>query len=458
MSKFNLRDISDRLTASRDVETVVDEFLAYLQAVQPDWHPTLAFYEVSRDALVNIYLRDKGKLQRRDAVFPVDKLPARLVRKFFHPSAFFNGPDRKMLLAKLFQSSPHYEPDPLEGPALQPLTARVSWQSCVCMPLADQDDLLAILIIVSPKKKAFDSRTISEIIPVKSLAALALSQRLHHRGAAAHATAATAHARRMDEQAAAEFQTRVRELQAQSEHLAQDNQEKTQRLESLTQELSKLDLDSNRYRGELENVKQQLGALEEQSSSATAHLHEAYTQLTWAQTRVNELQRTMDFMHEVFGVLSQEHDEHEFSRTLVSWFCEQFSVERCSLMRVDDERESLSIAAQRGLDPVLAGRIKVRIGQGVAGWVAHNRKPLFVRLKTDASPVDTVGLDTYNSDSFISVPLLYRNRLLGVLNLSNKKDGEPFDDMDLQRAVIAGAVLAMAVGSRESMRRAAAWV
>lgn len=57
MSKFDLRDISERLARSRDTETVVHEFLGYLQAMRGDWRASLAFYEVSRDALVKVYER-----------------------------------------------------------------------------------------------------------------------------------------------------------------------------------------------------------------------------------------------------------------------------------------------------------------------------------------------------------------------------------------------------------------
>src|SRR5262245_20627839 len=114
MSKFDLRDISQRIAASKDTEAVVFEFLGYLQAVRPDWRVSLSFYEVSRDALINAYTRQGDRLVRRDIMLPVDHLPPRLVRKFFHPSAFFNGPSRKGFLSNLFQTSPHYEPDPLE--------------------------------------------------------------------------------------------------------------------------------------------------------------------------------------------------------------------------------------------------------------------------------------------------------------------------------------------------------
>ena len=97
------------------------------------------------------------------------------------------------------------------------------------------------------------------------------------------------------------------------------------------------------------------------------------------------------------------------------------------------------------------------MGQGLSGWVAHNRKPLFVRVKRDAGAVQHTHQDAYNSDSFISVPLVHNDRLVGVLNLSNKTAGEPFDELDLDRAVLAGSVLAISLGGQETARQTADW-
>ena len=44
------------------------------------------------------------------------------------------------------------------------------------------------------------------------------------------------------------------------------------------------------------------------------------------------------------------------------------------------------------------------------------------------------------------MPVIHQNRLLGVLNLSNKRDGRPFDETDLDRAMMASAVLSLAMG------------
>jgi len=100
------------------------------------------------------------------------------------------------------------------------------------------------------------------------------------------------------------------------------------------------------------------------------------------------------------------------------------------------------------MDPLVAGSVKLPLGEGVAGWVAHHRKPVLMRKNGDVSPVRPTGVDHYNSDSFVSVPIIHQNRLLGVLNLSNKRDGKAFDETDLDRAMMASAVLSLAMGTR----------
>jgi len=466
VSKFDLRDVSQRLSESRDTEAVVFEFLGYLQGLKPDWRASLAFYEVSRDALVSLYLREHDRLIRRDVTVPVDQLPPRLVRKFFHPSAFSNAPDRRSLLSSLFKTSPYFELEASEASdagALRPLAPIPDWLSCVCMPLADQEDLLAMLVLTSRKKGAFGSRVVGDLVPVKGMAALALAQHLYR---SARATPEQAAADPGDvpgvgaapgEAAAADFQEQIRLLDSQAAGQGGESEANAAQLEALTHELERADRSSSDYRQELERVKEHLHALEEQSNAATEHLNSACSQLTETQDRMFELQRTVGFLQDLFQMLSQEHDTREFSSTLVMWFSEAFGIERCSLMVLDGNRDTMRIEAQRGLDPAVADKVRVRVGQGISGWVAQNRKPLFVRVKTDAREVAHTGQDVYNSDSFISVPLIHGDRVVGVLNLSNKAAGLPFDQLDLDRAMLAGSLLAMTLGAAEVEQRSAAW-
>lgn len=445
MSKFDLRDISERLARSRDTEAVVFEFLGYLQAGRPDWRAALAFYEVSSDSLVSVYERPGDRLEKRDVRIPVDQLPARLVRKFFRPSAFFNHADRRSLLAQMLHASPAYEPDHVEAPLLRSLIPIANWNSCMCLALADQEDVLALIVIASEKRNAFGSRVVGEVIPVKSIAALAISQHLHRARQLDTPVADDRQARL----AAAEFQDRIRRLNAQTENLEADNRLKAERLAALNHELEQLGHNASEYQHELERVKTSLAALEQQTVAATTHLNDAYVQLTRTESRLQNMDRTVAFLKDAFQVLAEEHDPNDFPRTLVAWFCEAFGLERCSLMLLDGGRDTLRIAAQQGIDPNVVAGVRVRVGQGVAGWVAHHRRPLLVRARDDEQAPHT-GLDTYNSDSFISVPLSYNNHLYGVLNLSNKRDGEPFEEHDLDRAMMAGSLVAMALGVRDA--------
>ena len=455
MSKFDLRDISERLATSRNTEAVLFEFLGYLQSVRSDWRASVAFYEVSRDAIVNVYQRDANRLQRRDLSIQVERLPARLVRKFFHPSAFFNHGDRGKWLTQLFQSSPYYELSLPEAHAMGPVSPMRDWQSAVCLPLADQDDILGLLMIASSKKGAFGSKEIASLLPLKATATLAISQHLHR----APRPETTEAGRERDAlEAARRFQQQMQVMTERAAELERDNADKARRVEALGLEIESLDKNSSQYRLELDRVKGELGALEAQSALATEHLTEAYAQLDHAQNRLGALNHTMGFLREVCQVLSQEHDRDEFARTMVACFSQHFGVERCSLMTLDATGEALHMAACVGVSPEIARQVRVRIGQGIAGWVAHNRKPLFVRMREQEQPNPHTGQDAYNSDSFICVPLVHNNRLFGVMNLSNKRDGESFDEHDLDRALIAGSLVAMTLGQHEAARRAAAWV
>jgi signal transduction protein with GAF and PtsI domain len=450
MSRLPLRDIAEKLANAPDVETCIDTLLAYLRPQQAEWHPTLALYDPSREVFHRVWQRERGRLDRRDLVLPVDHLPARFVRKFIRPSAFFNGDDRRSLLAKLFQSSPSYEPDRFEGPQVQPLTAPVGWRSCVCLPLNDHDRLLGLIVIVSPQQRAFPGSVLEELGALRGMASLALARRLSGpEHPAVESRGATEAARR----AALLMQGRVQELQRQAEALEGENQAKAATLDTLLREVEALRLEANARQDERISTARITSALEEQTAAAAQHLNEAYAQLARTQALNQELQNTLELVQRAFEALSGTDDAVALTRSLVAWCCEHFEVDRCSVMRVDDAQGDLRIYAHRGLDPALAGRVRVPMGSGVAGWVASNRQPVWMREREDDTPVAPTGVDHYNSDSFISMPLVHRNRIVGVLNLSNKRDGEAFSERDLDRARLAGSVLALAIGEQVRVPR-----
>src|SRR5437879_13477680 len=75
-------------------------------------------------------------------------------------------------------------------------------------------------------------------------------------------------------------------------------------------------------------------------------------------------------------------------------------------------------------------RVRVKTGEGVVGLVAQSKRPLLVRHVSSA-PIQS-GEGTYRSDSFVSVPILVGDDSRGVLSVTDRHDGQPFDDADLE--------------------------
>ena len=142
---------------------------------------------------------------------------------------------------------------------------------------------------------------------------------------------------------------------------------------------------------------------------------------------------------------------------MVWWLCEHFGLDRCSVMLVDRAGHHLRIAAHHGIQDSVAEKVHVRIGQGVAGWVAHNRKPLFVRVGVMRRASRATRSTPTTPNRSCARRSSTTGRLMGVLNLSNKRDRQPFDESDLDRAILAAGIFAITLGSNDAVRRTLVW-
>lgn len=71
-------------------------------------------------------------------------------------------------------------------------------------------------------------------------------------------------------------------------------------------------------------------------------------------------------------------------------------------------------------------------GATVSAWVAQRREPLLVRDHRDAPDCPRERPASYRGQSFFSYPLIEEQELLGVIHFSDRSDGEPFSDADLE--------------------------
>lgn len=120
------------------------------------------------------------------------------------------------------------------------------------------------------------------------------------------------------------------------------------------------------------------------------------------------------------------------------------NAEKGSFMLIND-RDELYILASRGIDIGLASTYRVKIGEGIAGSVALNKVPVLVEDIDKDTRFKKWKRDRYNTRSFISCPIMSRNKLYGVININDKKGSTPFgeDEFTLMRVISNQAAIAI---------------
>lgn len=103
-----------------------------------------------------------------------------------------------------------------------------------------------------------------------------------------------------------------------------------------------------------------------------------------------------------------------------------------SLMLLDKKGESLRIESAKGMNMRLAKSLSLKLGSGIAGKVAASGNPLLVNDIEQDARIAGQNRPRFKSRSFVSIPLKFREQILGVLNLSDKVNQGIFDEADLE--------------------------
>lgn len=119
----------------------------------------------------------------------------------------------------------------------------------------------------------------------------------------------------------------------------------------------------------------------------------------------------------------------------VEFISELLEVNICSIMLADELTGELTIASSRGLDDEIIKRTRIKFGDSIAGWVALEGKPLLIEDIESDPRFGRRNIAPYNTKSLLSLPLKTKDKVIGVLNLNNKKTAELFTTRDLYIAL-----------------------
>ncbi len=118
--------------------------------------------------------------------------------------------------------------------------------------------------------------------------------------------------------------------------------------------------------------------------------------------------------------------------------------DRVAIMLADREKQLLAVKAAVGYSEEIL-HLQVPVGTGITGWAAAHRRPLRVD--------DVTGDPRYiqgsaNTRSELAVPLIYRNELLGVLNVESEQNAAYSENDEEMLGTLGGSLAAIIANAR----------
>ena len=163
------------------------------------------------------------------------------------------------------------------------------------------------------------------------------------------------------------------------------------------------------------------------------------------------------FLHGLASRMAAEVPFDEVLNEVVDFATTVVTCDSCFVYLLDGDE--LVLRASKNFHPEAVGKLKLKVGQGITGWVAKHRQPVVVAQNAalDHRFQFFNELPEDRFEAFLSVPLLSRGRVVGVINLqSMAKHDYSEREISLISTVgfLLGAEIEMATLEREKLHLA----
>ncbi|MGQ9631927.1 MAG: PP2C family protein-serine/threonine phosphatase [bacterium] len=161
----------------------------------------------------------------------------------------------------------------------------------------------------------------------------------------------------------------------------------------------------------------------------------------------DKLSEALITLHRVSLIVNSSLRLDEVLDRIIASAAEVVRAEASSILLIDEERRKLYFEVARGDKGEKVKNYKLNIGEGIAGWVAETGKPMLVRdaarePRHYAAISREIGYEVRN---LLCVPLLLKNKVIGVVEVINKisEGGFGEDDIPILQAFANQAAIAI---------------
>lgn len=155
----------------------------------------------------------------------------------------------------------------------------------------------------------------------------------------------------------------------------------------------------------------------------------------------------VDALHHTVSRIARADGFHQALERVLDFAVDLVKCDSCFIFVLSGE--DLVLRASKNPHRELLDRLKLRVGEGITGWVAEHCEPVAVFREAFKDPrfqrFNELPEDKY--EAFVSVPLFSRGRLVGVMNLQHREP-HVYSPRDIRLlatvGVLAGAEIEMA--------------
>ncbi len=163
----------------------------------------------------------------------------------------------------------------------------------------------------------------------------------------------------------------------------------------------------------------------------------------------NELQQTVRQLArlvEISVTLNSTLDPTQLLNFIIQTAAEVLDCETTSILLFDEKRGELIFAASSGSDPEKLAQIPVPLDASIAGTIFCENRPMVISdVAKDPRHFSQVGEQLqFRPQSLVGVPMRIQDRVTGVLEALNKREGN-FNDADAKILSIIASQAAVAI-------------
>lgn len=166
-----------------------------------------------------------------------------------------------------------------------------------------------------------------------------------------------------------------------------------------------------------------LAILQQELEIRDRQLREATVLLERARAELEEKRAEAEALRRVGEATGSAFDHEEMLKVTADIAIHITGTDSCQVYLFDSAKEELVLRAADESFSNMVGKIRLKLGEGITGWVARERKPVSVSQQAYKDHRFKYFPEMHEGEyeSMLSVPLVTRGEILGVINVRTRR-------------------------------------